>query len=484
MNSSHITRRHFLRALGGGAALMAAIPPWLKAADSIGSKNAEHPARPNILFLFPDQWRPDWVGYLKQVPVRTPNLDALAARGTVCTGAITPSPLCAPARGALAMGLEYAQSPIKTNEDCVPLGGDFFYKRLREAGYYVMGCGKFDLSKGAADWGADGKHRLPGGTTRLADWGFNDGIDNSGKFDAFGAHKKGDNCPYLDFLKKHSLLETHLRDFQQRKGKAMYGNSKPTPLPDFAYADNWITRNATALLESAPPGKPWFLQVNFNGPHNPVDVTSAMRAAWKDASLPLPHPNKSGLTDEELLDARRNYAAMIENIDKRIGELIALLRKRGELERTLIIFSSDHGEMLGDHGRFAKSVPWEASAGVPLLASGPGVKAGAVLDGPCATLDLGATFLDYAGLGTKFHQSLSLRKALAGEEALPRRVVHSGLGRWRMAFDGRYVLFRDYPKNGETHFYDLRRDPDEQQDVPRAGEAGAAFQELEKSLAR
>lgn len=468
--------------------MVSATPLWLKAADSINSKSSDQPApapeRPNILFLFPDQWRPDWVGYLKQVPVRTPNLDALAARGTVFTGAITPSPLCAPARGALAMGLEYTRSPVKTNNNNVPLGGDFFYKRLRDAGYHVMGCGKFDLSKGAADWGVDGKHRLPDGTTRLADWGFSDGIDNSGKFDATGAHKRGDNCPYLDFLKKQGLLETHLRDFQQRKGKGIYGNTNPTPLPDFAYADNWIARNAAALLESAPSGKPWFLQVNFNGPHNPMDVTASMRAAWKDATLPLPHPNQSDLSDKQLLDARRNYAAMLENIDKRIGELIGLLRKRGELERTLIVFSSDHGEMLGDHGRFAKSVPWEASAGVPLLAAGPGVKAGVVLDGPCTTLDLGATFLDFAGQGTKFQQSLSMRKTLAGEAALPRRIVHSGLGRWRMASDGRYVLFRDYPEIGQTHFFDLRNDPGEQQDLPPGGEAHAAFQELEKSLAR
>ena len=102
--------------------------------------------RPNILFLFPDQHRFDWLGSAG-IPVPTPNLDALAGRGVRFTHAITPSPLCAPARACLAAGREYGSCGVADNAVDYPIDQTTFYTLLRDSGYHVIGCGKFDLAK-------------------------------------------------------------------------------------------------------------------------------------------------------------------------------------------------------------------------------------------------------------------------------------------------------------------------------------------------
>ena len=129
------------------------------------------PARPNILFLFPDQLRHDFVEPADSgIPVRTPNIKKLAAAGVLFTEAVTPAPLCAPARACLASGLEYDRCRVPSNRESYPLDQATFYRLMRASGYHVMGCGKFDLHKPELDWGLDGK-RL------IRDWGFSDGVD-------------------------------------------------------------------------------------------------------------------------------------------------------------------------------------------------------------------------------------------------------------------------------------------------------------------
>ena len=106
-----------------------------------------NPQRPNILFLYPDTLRYDWIETRGAVPVRTPHLAKLAARGTEFTRAITPSPLCAPARACLAVGMEYDRCGVPGNDVNLPLDMPNMYRLLRDSGYHVMGCGKFDLHK-------------------------------------------------------------------------------------------------------------------------------------------------------------------------------------------------------------------------------------------------------------------------------------------------------------------------------------------------
>jgi arylsulfatase A-like enzyme len=169
---------------------------------------------------------------------------------------------------------------------------------------------------------------------------------------------------------------------------------------------------------------------------------------------------------------RQNYSAMVENIDRWTGIFIEEVKRRGELDNTVIVFSSDHGEMLGDHTRWGKTLPYQASAGVPLVIAGPGIESGAVHNGPATIMDLAATFLDYADVRVGVEMdSRSMRPLLEGRTRKHRDVVRSGFGSWRMAFDGRYKLVRGFDparrKAAESTadapalLYDLAGDPHE-----------------------
>lgn len=432
------TRREFLGA--AAAALAAPVRP------------------PNILLLFPDQHRFDWLGANPRLPVRTPHLDALARRGARFTRAIVPSPLCAPARACLAAGKEYDRCRVPSNGHDYPLDQTTHYTLLRDSGYHVAGCGKFDLHKATADWGLDGK-RL------IREWGFSDGIDNAGKFDAVRSGAATPKDPYMAYLHRRGLAALHVEDFAKRKS---YSATFPTPLPEEAYCDNWIGNNGLELMQRFPQGRPWYLAVNFTGPHNPMDVTRRMQERWRRVTG-FPQPNGSReFTLEIHLEIRRNYSAMVENLDRWVGIFVEEVRRRGELANTLIVYSSDHGEMLGDHNRWGKSVPYQPSIGVPLIMAGPGVPGGVVSDALVSVMDLAATFLDYAGLARPADMdSRSLRPLLEGRTRSHRQHVLSGLGDWRVVFDGRYKLIRGFdpqrPKQpsgaAPPLLFDLASDP-------------------------
>ncbi len=428
------------------------------------------PRRPNILFLYPDQLRHDFVQPNPRLPVRTPNLARLAAEGVRFTRALTPAPLCAPARACLASGKEYDRCRVPSNQVNYPLDQPTFYSLLRSAGYHVMGCGKFDLHKPELDWGLDGR-RL------LREWGFSDGIDSEGKHDGVRAYRQAGapRGPYLAYLERRGLARVHVADYERRKARDA---TFPTPLPDDAYSDNWIARNALALLEAAPKDKPWFLQVNFTGPHDPWDITGEMEKRWRGINFPPPN-RSSQLTREAHQRIRQNYAAMIENIDLRVGEILQKVKERGELEHTLVVFSSDHGEMLGDHDLWGKRVPYQASVGVPLVVWGPGVKRGLVRREPATTLDLTATFLDYAGLKSLPEMDgISLRPVLEGRAAAVRDRVLSGMDPWRLVLHGRYKYVRGWQEG--PLLFDLEDDPEENRNL--ASDRPELVARLEKLL--
>lgn len=405
--------------------------------------------RPNILFLFPDQLRHDFVepSDSTEIPVRTPNMKRLAAAGMRFTRALTPAPLCAPARACLASGMEYDRCRVPANDKNYPLDQPTMYQALRGVGYHVMGCGKFDLHKPDLDWGLDGKRMIH-------DWGFSDGIDNEGKNDATLAYKRAGGKPkgpFMAYLESKGLAKKHIADYERRRG---HDETFPTPLSDEDYGDNWIARNGLALLAAAPKDKPWFLQVNFNGPHNPWDVTVGMEKRWRGKKFSQPNRNTQ-LSSEVHELVRQNYAAMIENIDARIGEFLAKVN----LSNTLVVVASDHGEMLGDHNLWSKRHPYHGSTGVPLIVAGPGVKKGVTIEDPTTTLDLTATFLDFAGATFQAPcDSKSLRPILNGKRRKLRDHVLSGMDDWRLVMQGKYK----YVKSAKgPMLFDVLADPAE-----------------------
>lgn len=391
---------------------------------------------PNLLLLIPDQHRADWVAG-GGLPLRTPTLRRLTERGVSFARAYCTSPLCAPSRASLACGRHYAHCGVPDNTRNYPLEQPTFYQALRGAGYRVAGVGKFDLHKDTSDpantwWGLDGSRLLP-------EWGFTDGIDSEGKLDGSSSyHTAGEpRGPYLKMLHDRGLADRYVYEHATRREHL---DAYTTALPDDAYGDNWVAGNALAVLDQLPPGTPWFLQVNFPGPHNPFDVTAAMRARWHQVEFPLPpageHPDRAGL-----LRARQNYAAMIENIDSWCGRLLDAVAARGELDDTVVVYTSDHGEMLGDHRRWGKSTWREAAVRIPLIITAPQGAAGVSTDALVSLHDLAATFLDYAGAQPPpGMDAVSLRPLVEGRRSSHRPVAVAGLADWRMVTDHRHKL--------------------------------------------
>jgi arylsulfatase len=163
---------------------------------------------------------------------------------------------------------------------------------------------------------------------------------------------------------------------------------------------------------------------------------------------------------------------MVENLDRWVGIYVEELKRRGEFENTIIVFSSDHGEMLGDHNRWAKIVPYEPSVCVPLIVGGPNMKSRRS-SALVSLIDVGATFLEYAKADRpKGMTARSFRPLIEGKTDVHREYVNSGLFNWRLVSDARYKLIRGFdPKrkqaggsvqNGaETPLllYDLEKDP-------------------------
>jgi len=417
------------------------------------------PKPPNLLFFFPDQHRHDWTGANAELPLSTPCLDALAARGVRFTQCYTPSPICAPARACLATGRDYHRCGVRTNQDNTPLDRPTYFRHLREVGYQVCGVGKYDIHKGDGDWGIDG-------AMLLDEYGFTCGIDNEGKGAAIASYLKNGNQPkgpYMKFLADRGLTQTHVDMYLPtwEIPEKRLNFEAITELPEDAYCDNWVADNALHFLEQFDRERPWHLWINFVGPHDPYDVTPAMRERWGSVDFPPPVDNAN---PADAVVRRQNYAAMIENIDRHVGRIIDAVADRGELDNTVIVYCSDHGEMLGDHDRWAKSVWYEPSVHVPLIVAGPGAAESAVSAALVSMHDLSATFLDYAGAAPlPAADARSLRPSIETPAAPHRDCIFSSLeqheGLWDMVFDGRYK----YTAGGQAGecLYDLASDPDE-----------------------
>jgi arylsulfatase len=433
--------------------------------------------RPNILFVQTDQQRGDWHGGNPDVPVRTPNLDALRERGVQFTNAICPSPLCSPTRTCLASGREYERCGVPSNSVNWPRDTMNYHRILRDqAGYHVMACGKFHIGENQSgkppefNWGVDGR-RL------MEEWGFSDCLLNAGKNQATNLvrnSKEGTpQDPYMAYLDEQGLMDVHIEDYVRRNREGVWTATFPTALPDEAYFDAWITRNGLQLLDRSPTNAPWYLEVNFQNPHHPWDITERMHKLYRDPPVDFPQPTEpdGSASPEAHSEVRKNYAAMLEHLDECLGRLIARVEERGELDNTLIVFGSDHGEMLGDYGQWQKQSPLQASIGVPLAVAGPGVAKRNLCDDPVTILDLHATFLEVAGAKLSNDvDSRSMARYLADQADPPRDVVFSGLGAWRLVFDGRYKLILGYDpdkRRGGEEWEPWGVDPSESRKIQR-----------------
>ncbi|HJN28264.1 MAG TPA: sulfatase-like hydrolase/transferase [Candidatus Latescibacteria bacterium] len=413
-------------------------------------RRAQVSARPNILFVQSDQQRPDWVEMNAEIPVQTPHLRDLAERGRWFSHAACPSPLSAPSRACLAAGLEYDHCRVWGNETYFPEGIPTYHQRLRlEAGYHVMAAGKHHVGNNQSG-NPPQLHRGLDGRQGIEAWGFDDAIFNAGLNQATILMRRNDCVPqdtYMTYLQQIGWAQAHLDDYARRNAEDVWTATFPSPLPDEAYFDTWITGNALTLIDRSPTDKPWYLEVNLQNPHHPWDVTESMHAAYRDPPVDFPPPEHCTLdiSDEVHQEVRRNWASTVEHLDGCLGRILDHLKQRGELDNTIVVYASDHGEMLGDYNQWQKVSPLQASAGVPLMIAGPRIATHGEDATPATTLDLAATFLDWAGLTPSAQiDSRSMASYLSGSSDTHREVAFSGLSAWRLVTDGRFKLVRGY----------------------------------------
>lgn len=417
--------------------------------------------RPNILFIFPDQWRGDGLSRLGHPVVETPFLDELAADGTLFRHAYTNSPTCIPARACLVTGQTPGTVGRHAYRDHVPWPYRHTLMRcLRDHGYETMLAGK--------------THFHPPGATL--------GFDHLALYDT-QRHTPDFRSDYDLWLaeKSDGLLEDTA---QQLNSNSMIVH--PWTHDEALHANSWTVTAAIDLLESRDDQRPFFLQLGFHRPHPPLDPPAEYMRRFESVDLP-PAPvgdwvdwegtrdwrtaPMAGALPARLLDrARRAYYAQLAHLDFQIGRLLRWLQLRGMADETLVIFSSDHGEHLGDHHLYHKATALEGSARVPMIVRLPhSAKAprGQVREEPVALHDIMPTVLEAAGCPVpETVEGCSLLPLVRGGSGDSWRThVHmehagSALGPWQAVTDGREKYIWN-TRDGSELFFDLTADPQE-----------------------
>ena len=421
-------------------------------------------ASPNILFIIADQHRHDYLGCAGADFARTPNLDAIGARGIRFDNCFTNCPVCAPARIGLAAGLQPGRLGSLDNQSYLPATARTYYQRLRDAGYRVGCSGKLDLAK-PDSWDSTGDRPC------VFTFGFTHPIEIEGKMHS-GMYDQPQG-PYGLWLQEQGLYARYRKDYNQRSARRwIKGASHDSVLPAHAFQDTYIGQRAVQWLREIGDDFPWHMFVSFAGPHDPFDPPTVYAEHFRDADVPPAiedeYANKPGwyrgrtrgLNSDETAHARRQYCASIEAIDDQVGAMLAVLEERGMLENTYILYSSDHGEMLGDHGLYTKSVPYEPSLHVPLIIAGPEIEGGRTSEALVELIDLNATICELAGLPPQeWIDARSLGPVLRGEREEHRDTVVSQIRNWRLIRTARDKYVEHY--NDMDELYDLEEDPDE-----------------------
>jgi len=425
---------------------------------------------PNILWFCTDQQRYDTIHSLNNPHIRTPNIDRLAAEGVAFTHAYCQSPICTPSRASFLTG-RYPSSVHNTrngNEswsEAAPL----VTALLRDGAGYDCGlAGKLHLS------GAAGREE-----PRPADDGYR----------VFHwSHDPEDRYPsghaYADWLAAQGYSLKELR-------------ADPAAIPPHLHQTTWCTDRAIDFLRQERE-TPWLMSVNVFDPHGPFDPPQAYLDRYDPASVPPPLFRESDLAEQsrnpgdfqnparrpQEFDAQgivAAYYAMIELIDDNLGRLLHALDESGQRENTIVIFTSDHGEMLGDHGLLLKGCRFfEGLVRVPLIVRWPGhFPAGVVSNALVELTDIAPTLLDAAGLPIPAQMSgRSLLPVLRGEKAAEdhrafvrceyyQALNHNAPG--RVGWNGTYAtMLRNrryklvvYHGHNYGELYDLEADPDE-----------------------
>lgn len=424
--------------------------------------------KPNILLITSDQQRADCNGF-ENPHIRTPHLDQLAREGTRFSANITPNLVCQPSRASILTGLLPLTHGVWDNGvDLDPVvGAQGFAGTLASAGYDTAFVGKAHFATKSTF--------APTGTPECNKSQARYGPGWSGPYMGFQhvelcvlGHMHRTRPPerppmghYERWLLSRGVNEEGLRLWAEetRPGTGA-AQTWSSALPVAWHNSTWIADRAMRWL-AANRERPFCAWVSFPDPHHPFDCPEPWSSLYDPRDVPLPQQRTRDLdrrpwwhkavlentpqlkdpamlkfraegsrvpdqTDRQLAEMTANYYSMISLIDHSVGRILALLSDRGLERDTLVVYTTDHGELLGNHGLYLKHpIPYEDLLRVTLIARGPGVAAGKVVDEPVSTLDLAATFYDCAGVSEPIAlQGRSLRQLLAGSSAT-RDVAYS-----------------------------------------------------------
>lgn len=432
----------------------------------------------NFLVIISDEHRKDAMGCAGHPIVKTPNLDALAARGTLFENAYTPSPMCVPTRAALATG-DWVH---KTGhwDSATPYSGRprSWMHQLRDAGREVVSIGKLHFRSNQDDNGFS-QEILPMHVVGGVGW-------------TVGL-LRNDPPPF-------DLAEELARDV----------GVGPSTYTDY---DRDITAAAEAWLSDPQRRtKPWAAFVSLVSPHYPLTCPEEWYNLYDPADMDTPIDYGKGLPDHEELrhiaqlfdydahfdaakvsEAKAAYYGLTSFMDDCTGRVMRALDASGQLENTVVIYVSDHGDMMGDHQLWTKQVMYEASAGVPMIAAGPGVPVAHRVK-TCANLtDIAATARDVCGVADDDLNATQPGRSLRALANAPDDLTRTGFSeyhdggsktgtfmvRWRR---WKYVHYVGLP----PQLFDLEADPFEQADRASESEAdpevGSALTEGQRRL--
>jgi arylsulfatase len=447
-----MTRRHLLQGV--------AATPLAARAQS----HRPRPSRPNILLLMADQFRPDCLGAAGNRVIHTPNLDRIAAEGVRFTNAYSSMPTCTPARSGLLSGL------APWNHGMLRMAGGIAQRypvemprALSDAGYYTTAIGKLHYH---VQRNTHGYHQAL--------------LDESGREETPDFRS--------DYRSWFWSQAPHLNPDATGLGWNDY-DARPYALPERLHPTAWIGDTAARWIERYNRSEPFFLKVSFERPHSPYDPPERLWRKYQDAALPpavvgswaAKYAKPSGNVSDawhgdfgaaQVRRSRQGYYGSVEFVDEQIGRVLEALHRRGWTDETLIVFLSDHGDMLCDHHLWRKSYAYDASARVPFLMRMPNGAKGAVNPNVIELRDVLPTFLDTAGVSSA--RPLDGRSLLPFASSKPtdwrpwldleHGICYSPDNHWNALADARHKYIF-HARDASEQLFDLAADPNELRDL-------------------
>ncbi len=439
------------------------------------------PARPNIVFLLPDQLRADFLSCYGARFIHTPHIDALADGGTLYRHAYSASPVCVPARVSIMTGMNAIKNGVLDNAhfispDRARSGVRTWPEILNGAGYYTAAIGKMHFYPWEASLGF--RQRI------IAE-------------DKIWIHIDDD---YARMLAAHGLHKT-------------VGNDKPeyhanhgafvSDIPWELSVDRFVGQQACQFLRDYRRPEPFAIMAGFPGPHNPYDPSKEFADRFDPANMPVPIPGTGAPSPEgagtggrrswyaiensefhegHMRTMRARYAALVAQIDHEVGCIMEALRERGVLDNTLVLLSSDHGDYLGDHGLTGKNSFYEAATHVPMIARVPGAVGRQEYTGLVELADITATMLCHAGCEVPAWMDAMPLPASGCEATTQRERIVGMLASGWMIYDGTWKLCKY--ANGQTQLFNRASDPDELRNLAMEPQCAEVLARLDGELTR